>query len=493
MDYSNVKQTEYKTFKQILEEAKFGGVLNNYYISGSKIDGSTDISGTDAKTVSQTVEDVAGVIIDHHFIDDALNTATKQILGEFTFGASGGLKIITDESNGIWLSPTGILVKVAGATVAAFYGDGEMGVVSASMIVAGEIVSQQIILAYTNNAGDCYIASTGFNAATWDGNGVVAMGIDDSDNNYAKLFAGNISAGKYIKWNGTELVQAGKTVVAGAVTAGENLTKRGSVWPAVIISNGDRTERIRLLGTGTQYEAIVGATGVGGWAKYATKFNPSGLKLDSTKIRLKKVGTPVDNLRIGIQSGSASAPDGTWANGTAFADKAGGDLTTDYVEYDLALGASALQYAEGTYYWVVAERSGGNDNSNYYLIDCHEVSVVNYGQTIYYHNGSSWVSALPNYSFDAKLFLTPTAGKIYYSCSLDTAGTVGFVGFANEEVDADESVPICIQQQDGFSSLEPGEPYGLKNIAGQISVAGEGDSKIGRAINSTTLLITPHI
>ena len=59
--------------------------------------------------------DASGNLI-KEVINAKLDTSTKEILGDFTFGASGAIKMITDANNGLWLSPTGILGKKAGAT-----------------------------------------------------------------------------------------------------------------------------------------------------------------------------------------------------------------------------------------------------------------------------------------------------------------------------------------------------------------------------------------
>ena len=50
----------------------------------------------------------------NELISATLNSQSKQILAEYTFGASGALAIITDANNGLWISPTGILGKKAG-------------------------------------------------------------------------------------------------------------------------------------------------------------------------------------------------------------------------------------------------------------------------------------------------------------------------------------------------------------------------------------------
>lgn len=58
-------------------------------------------------------------------LSDTLNTQSKQILGEYTFGSSGAIAIKTDENNGVWLSPSGILGKKAGNISFAIEVDGD--------------------------------------------------------------------------------------------------------------------------------------------------------------------------------------------------------------------------------------------------------------------------------------------------------------------------------------------------------------------------------
>lgn len=91
-------------------------------------------------------DEIKAVVVNGHFIDDALDTATKQILGEFTFGASGALKIATDENNGVFISPTGILQKVNGETIIALYSDDNLGIVAAECIQSGVVIAKQIFL-----------------------------------------------------------------------------------------------------------------------------------------------------------------------------------------------------------------------------------------------------------------------------------------------------------------------------------------------------------
>lgn len=72
------------------------------------------IAGLSGAVIASAIDENGNFV--KQLLSDNFNTQTKQILGEFTFSGSGAIAIKTDASNGIWLSPTGILAKKAGAT-----------------------------------------------------------------------------------------------------------------------------------------------------------------------------------------------------------------------------------------------------------------------------------------------------------------------------------------------------------------------------------------
>jgi len=80
-------------------------------------------------------------------INNTLDTQTQQILGEFTFSSSGALKIATDDNNGTWISPTGILGKKSGSTTFALDNNGNLtmkGTLLAGSVIAANISADLI-------------------------------------------------------------------------------------------------------------------------------------------------------------------------------------------------------------------------------------------------------------------------------------------------------------------------------------------------------------
>lgn len=104
------------------EGAKFGSKILADAKAYIKTDGSFKFIDKNGNTIIDS-QGTGGNFME--LINSTLNTATKQILGEFTFGASGAIAIKTDADNGLWLSPTGILAKKAGVTTFALETDGD--------------------------------------------------------------------------------------------------------------------------------------------------------------------------------------------------------------------------------------------------------------------------------------------------------------------------------------------------------------------------------
>jgi hypothetical protein len=139
-----------------------------------------DINATEGQTLQGISEsfDVNGNLI-KDIINTRLDTAAKQILGEFVFGASGAIKIIIDANNGIWLSPTGILGKKAGANTFSLGIDGTAnyyGPLAASQITTGTLVVARTEAKCTNPNADQTSLNTAADTAKVQGYTLIAGG-----------------------------------------------------------------------------------------------------------------------------------------------------------------------------------------------------------------------------------------------------------------------------------------------------------------------------
>ena len=131
------------------------------------------IVGTSASTIETGANRAYNALnASNNLITDLINarldSSAKQILGDFTFGASGAIKMITDANNGLWLSPTGILGKKAGATTFAVDTSGNAtfaGTLSAATGTLGTITTGLITLdttGYIKGGQTAYNTGTGF-------------------------------------------------------------------------------------------------------------------------------------------------------------------------------------------------------------------------------------------------------------------------------------------------------------------------------------------
>lgn len=92
---------------------------------------------------------------------------------------------------------------------------------------------------------------------------------------------------------------------------------------------------------------------------------------EKIKLRLKKVGTPVDNLQIQVFADNGSNQPST-TNLSTVATIAGGSISTSLAEYTISLtetSTNTLLIDEDVKYHIVVSRSGANNGSNYYQID----------------------------------------------------------------------------------------------------------------------------
>lgn len=154
-----------------LEYETGNAYLGNAIISGSSIIGDNNVL---ARTIGSSINQSGQFIKD--VVNTNLSTATKQILGDFTFGSYGAIKMITDDNNGVWLSPTGILGKKAGATTFTIGADGNAtfsGNVIGATITGGTI--------QTATSGKRIRMVSG--AATTPNQNANSIALIDSDNN----------------------------------------------------------------------------------------------------------------------------------------------------------------------------------------------------------------------------------------------------------------------------------------------------------------------
>ncbi len=142
----------------------FGSASDASYIKYNIATGALAIVATISGRASSVIAaaiDASGNFV-NNLINANLDTSAKQILGDFIFGVSGAIKMITDANNGIWLSPTGILGKTAGVTTFSIGIDGSAtfaGTLSGASgtfgtITAGTITGVTLSGTINHTAGD---------------------------------------------------------------------------------------------------------------------------------------------------------------------------------------------------------------------------------------------------------------------------------------------------------------------------------------------------
>ena len=156
-----------------------------YSVSTGSFDFVGTISGRSSATLAAAINTSGNVITE--LINTKLDTSAKQILGDFTFGASGAIKMITDANNGLWISPTGILGKKSGSTTFAITTSGDAtfgGTLSAAAGTLGTITAATI----TGGTIDG-VTITGGTVRTSSGSSRCVL---DGGNNIISIFSSNV-------------------------------------------------------------------------------------------------------------------------------------------------------------------------------------------------------------------------------------------------------------------------------------------------------------
>lgn len=108
-------------------------------------------------------------------------------------------------------------------------------------------------------------------------------------------------------------------------------------------------------------------------------------------VRVKRVGSPSDSLRVAIQSNSSGNPSGTILDS---ATTLGTALSED-MDWLKSVFSATVALTYGTTYWLVINRTGSNDPANYYMVDLSE-DLGYAGGAFKLWNGSAWVSRSPD-------------------------------------------------------------------------------------------------
>lgn len=220
------------------------------------------------------------------------------------------------------------------------------------------------------------------------------------------------------------------------------------------------------------------------YAGYATKLTigSQGARVTSIVLKLQKVGSPIDSVRVQILPDNAGNPD----VGTNYqtVDKVGSSLSTSAQDetfiFDTFLN-------EGTY-WIAVRRTGSSDGTNYYQVTAK--SAVADSNSRYDNNSSTWytVNAVPPY-------------VIVYGTDTGTTGTLlkangltfpqsRLIGLTKAAITSGDSGLVVTQGYiSGLSGLTTGYQYYLSDTGTLATSPGTRTIYVGKAISSTELLV----
>ena len=180
-----------------------------------------------------------------------------------------------------------------------------------------------------------------------------------------------------------------------------------------------------------------------------------GTSISTLVVKMKKQGTPSDNIVLRIETDNAGEPSGTLADANATANIAVASVVDGDNTFTLS---SAVALTRFTKYWAVFSKAGATSTSNFYLI-YSSASGRRSSYSLKYV-GSAWDDSAPYWismtcsAFDSGFF----KGNIQ---SEDDNQSSDFVGIAHEAITAgaDKSLRLVGQQYGGFTGLKAGHTY----------------------------------
>jgi hypothetical protein len=311
-----------------------------------------------------------------------------------------------------------------------------------------------------------------------------ATNVVDTDTALAANSDSRIPTQKAVKAYADAVAAGGTDKVVKTATAGVSFT--GATTPVAVVYGDGNSYGTYTTHTGSN--ATLG--NVSGATKIAQKLivnSSTAIPLTGITVRAQKSGSPVDQVTCSIQADSGGVPSGTAIVSATQTIGAVGDYTFN-------LTASL---ANGTY-WVVFERTGSVNASDYYTFIGASTAAA-----LYTYNGSAWQTwfaqfATVNISLEVTGVVTFTAGHVYGATSgstlftngLDAVSTPSFLqacdGIVNTTVSQGNSVNVI---SDGYAtgfSLTAGNAV---NVQADSTLGTSGSIKVGRMVSSGTLFI----
>ncbi len=137
----------------------------------------------------------------------------------------------------------------------------------------------------------------------------------------------------------------------------------------------DSGEGVQALGQNSGNQGLAQSFQLAGTLEWSTV---------AVRVKVRKQGSPTDNLRLDLCSDSSGDP----GTSLAYSEVAGTGLPTDYnwLEFDLS---ARVPLSQATTYWLKLTRSGSTDSDNYYMIDVNQELGYTDG-VLRIYDGSDW-------------------------------------------------------------------------------------------------------
>ena len=361
------------------------------------------------------------------------------------------------------------------------------GNIAASTITAGKLSVSQLSAITADmgsiTAGDMVLASNGFIRSGQTAYDTGTGWFIGNPSGTPKLSIGVGSGFPSLTWDGADLNIKGTLQIINQFVTEDPLVDTSAVYLA-----NSSTGLLTHLNTGADSGSGVNFGDQAANTKIAQSILPGQSRgINRVTVNLGKVGSPVDNVKLSVQTDSGGSPSGTELASTTLD---GSTLTGAGADKDFNLTVFA---SSASLIWVVLERSGANDAVNYYFADTSTDAYTGGTQKVY--NGSTWGAGGAG-DLRVLIKLNTTAGRVYLTNAEAAAQVDRFIGFATTTYAPSDTANIQVEgTKAGFVGLSTGVDYFLQDEgsvwganAGTIgTTAGSNSKKVGWAAATTKI------
>jgi len=219
--------------------------------------------------------------------------------------------------------------------------------------------------------------------------------------------------------------------------------------------------------------------------------------LNKIRVAVQKNNGPGDNFRVFLYDDSSDTPGSLVTSGTG-TTVTGASLSSNAYQWTEFTWAVDPSITPGDKYWIVFDRSGANDGTNYYELGyTTNASYSGHGYSVFDDVGGTWGAEHGTRDICMQIIVDADFSGDVLEADANDYTRFNAVGFTADNVAGGASINVQPSGVvSGFTGLSVGERYYLSTTSGEITASPSASEEvglipIGTAVSTTELLLQP--